>query len=456
MSAEARTSPSRQASLLQTAQRGVERALSMGADQSEVVCDYDRETRVDLQKDDILNASTSEEATFGIRVFKNGSMGFATVNDPEEIEQACAEALALASASPPDDLNGLDDPRPIEPLDQEPDPAIATMGIGDLVALGADMLERIKNHDARVVTDSGQVYTVVSERAIATDTGIALSDARSIAGGSFFGMAVSEDEVGSFDHDGQNVLSVATLRGELESAADRFVVKTLGAIGAQHGESFRGPIILAPEVVSDFLIANLLSVLTGNAIRTGKSPFAERLCEEIASPSLTLIDDGRQEGGVATRAFDREGTPTRSLAILEHGALKAFLYDTYEARAAGAEPSGHAQGSASSPPAIGSSNLVLEPGDEAFADLCCEPERAIVVSRFSGSCNPITGEFSGVVKGGFLMRRGARTPIKETLIAGSLFDALKNVSGVSKETRVINGTRTMPSVRVEDVSVTAG
>ena len=456
MSPQTHTPSNRQASLLEAAQRGVERALSMGADQSEVVCDYDRETRVDLQKDDILNASTSEEATFGVRVFKDGSMGFATVNDSGKIEQACTEALALASASPPDELNGLDDARSVEPVNQGHDPAIAAMEIGPLVKLGSDMLERIKKRDARVVTDSGQVYAVVSERAIATSTGIALSDARSIAGGSFFGMAVAEDEVGSFDHDGHNVLSVEALRGELESAADRFVIKTISALGAQNGESFRGPVILAPEVVSDFLVGNLLSVLKGNAIRTGKSPFANSIGDEIASPALTLIDDGRQPGGVATRAFDREGTPTRTHTILQNGVLQAFLYDTYEARAAGAQPTGHARGSASSPPSIGSSNLVLQPGSQSSARLCCDPERAVVVSRFSGSCNPITGEFSGVVKGGFLMHRGAKTPIKETLIAGNLFEAWKNVSGISEEFRVINGTHTMPSVRVEDVSVTAG
>lgn len=451
-----RTPSKRQASLLESAQRGVERAQALGADQSEVVCDYGRETRVDLQKDDVLNASTSEEATFGIRVFKNGSLGFATVNDPGQIEQACEEALALARVSPPDDLNGLADPAPVEPVDQEPDPAVAATSVGELVAVGADMLARIKKRDARVVTDSGHVYAVVSERAIATSTGIALTDARSVAGGSFFGMAVGADEVGSFDYDGQVVLRADALRGELEAAADRFVIKTLGALGAQNGESFRGSIILVPEVVSDFLVGNLLSVLNGNAVRTGKSPFADRLGQQIASPMLSLIDDARQAGGVATRAFDREGTPTRTSPILEHGKLKTFLYDVYEARAAGAEPTGHARGDASSPPSIGPSNLTVRPGDQSFTRLCCDPDRAVVVSRFSGSCNPITGEFSGVVKGGFLMHQGNKTPVKETLIAGNLFEALNNVSGVSEEKRVINGTRTMPSVRVEDVSVTAG
>ena len=442
--------------LLDAAQRGVERAQALGADQTEVCVDWGRETRVDLQKDDILNASMSNESTFGIRVFKNDAVGFATVNDPTAIELACEEALALAKVSPPDEGNGLREAAPVTALDSKPDPAIAAIDISQLVDLGAALLERIKKKDPRVVTDSGHIYSVVSRRALATSTGIALSDAKSVCGGSLFGMAVTPEEVGSFDYDGQVLVNAAALQGELEAAADRYVIKTLGALGAGKGESFRGPVILVPEVVSDFLVDNLLTVLNGQAVRTGKSPFADKLNHEIASPTLTLIDDARQDGGVASRAFDREGTPTHRQAIVEHGTLKTFLYDVYEARAAGTEPTGHARGGASAPPSVGPSNLLLESGDLSFTRMCCDPDRAVVVSRFSGSCNPITGEFSGVVKGGFLMKRGDKSPIKETLIAGNLFDALTNVSGVSAESRVISGARVMPSIRVEDVSITAG
>ncbi len=456
MSAEAVNPAERQSALLGAARDGVERAQALGADQSEVICDYGRETRVDLQKDDIHNASVSEEATYGIRVFVNGSMGFATVNDPARLETACEEALALARVSPPDPLNGLGDPRPLLETPEDSDPEIAALEMGALVSLAADTVDRIKSKDPRVVVDSGHVYAVTSQRAIATSTGVALSDGRSVAGSSFFGMAVDGDEVGSFDHDGQAVVTAEALAEATAAAADRFVIKTLGALGAGQGESFRGSVILTPEVVSEFLVSNLLSVLSGTAIRTGRSPFTESLGEVIASTNFTLLDNPHEPGRIATRCFDREGMPTRPTPLVESGVLKTFLYDVYEARAAQVEPTGHARGSAASPPSIGPSNLTVAAGSGSFSDLCCEPERAVVASRFSGGCNPVTGEFSGVVKGGFLMRSGEKTPIKETLMAGNLFDLIKNISGVSQEARVMNGNRTMPSIRVDDVSITAG
>jgi PmbA protein len=442
--------------LLAVARAAVEQALALGADEAEVMVASGRELRVDIQKDDILNASSCEETVYGIRVLTNGSLGFATVNDETRLAAACEEALALARTSKPDPLNGFRKPAPMPSFSRRLDPGICELTIGTLVDLSADILERVKKRDPRVVTDSGHVFATQSSCALASSSGLAVRDSSAAAGGSLFGMAVDGEEVGSFDYDGQTVVDRAELVPEFEAAADRFVIKTLSALGGGKGESFRGPVILSPEVVCDFVIGNLLTALDGKSIRTGKSPLAGRLGERVASETLTLIDDPHLPSGVASRAFDREGTPTQPTRILDAGTLCRILYDVYEARAAGMEPTGHARGGASSLPSIGPSNLRLEPGDQTFAALCVSAPRAVVVSRFSGSCNPITGEFSGVVKGGFLMRGGERHPIKETLIAGNLYELLQRVSGISSEIRTIGGRHRIPGIRVEDVSVTAG
>lgn len=445
-----------QESLLAAARNAVDLALKAGADEAEVYATDIRHASVDLQKDDVHNASTAEECTFGIRVFVDHAQGFATVNHPDHIETACQEAVAIARVSPPDPQNGLGDAREVEALGESPDPGIVALEIGDLVDHAASLVDRVKARDARVVIDSGSVSSDVWSRALASSRGVALSERQAIAGGYLFGMAVDGSEVGSFDHDGHSTRQAAELEAQLDAAADRFVIKTAGALGAQKGESFKGSVILSPEVVHGFVLGNLLSVLSGKAVRTGKSPLAERVGEKVASELIDLVDDGRMAWGTASHAFDREGTPMRRQAVLEDGVLRGFFYDVYEARAAGEEPTGHARGGAASAPRIGPSNLIMRPGATPFDELCSRVEKAVLVSRFSGSSNPITGEFSGVVKGGFLLRHGERTPIKETLIAGNLYDLLRDVSGVSAEIRNLSGSALVPAIRVDDISITAG
>ncbi|MEE8636774.1 MAG: metallopeptidase TldD-related protein, partial [Dehalococcoidia bacterium] len=79
-----------------------------------------------------------------------------------------------------------------------------------------------------------------------------------------------------------------------------------------------------------------------------------------------------------------------------------------------------------------------------------------MVTRFSGFPEPVSGNFSGVVKGGFLIEEGKLTrPLIETMISGNLFEILAKVSGLSCETERIS-TLVTPHIRIEDVSITAG
>lgn len=441
--------------LLEIAEDGVRRTLDLGADAAEVFAAGTRSVDVDLQKGDIHTATTSEEATFGIRVLRNGGMGFATVNGRDRLQQACEEAVAMAAMVPPDPHNGLREPDTPDPWEEEVDPGIRDLDVSALVDVAEAMLARVREKDSRVRVDSGGVGARVGAKALATSTGIRLAESGSAAGGSLFGMAVDGEEVGSFDVEGHQVTHLDGLRPCLDAAVDRFVTKTTGALGAGPGESFRGTVVFSPEVVAGFVLGNLTSILSGKAVRTGRSPLGDRLGRAVASTALTLKDDPRRPRGPASTGFDREGTTTRRMALLERGVLKAFLYDVYEGRAAGAASTGHALGGASGPPSIGPRNLVLEAGEIPLATLCGEAGRVVVVTRFSGSANPVTGEFSGVVKGGFLIREGERSPIRETMISGNLYDVLKSVSGVSREVRDVGGTSQVPALRVEDVSVTA-
>ncbi|MFQ5352121.1 MAG: metallopeptidase TldD-related protein, partial [Candidatus Binatia bacterium] len=217
-------------------------------------------------------------------------------------------------------------------------------------------------------------------------------------------------------------------------------------------------VLLSPDAVAEFLLPSLTTALCADAVRKGQSPLAGKVGEAIAAPQFTLVDDATLPGQVASSAFDREGVPTRRFVLVKDGILQGYLYNHYEARAAGGgvQSTGHASGGAGSPPGIGPTFLDLAAGEQANEDLVCAGERAVVVNRFSGSTNPVNGDFSGVVKNGFLLSGGERRAIKEVLIAGNLFDALRGVSAGSRERRLIGGTRLVPTLRIEGVSVTAG
>jgi PmbA protein len=83
-------------------------------------------------------------------------------------------------------------------------------------------------------------------------------------------------------------------------------------------------------------------------------------------------------------------------------------------------------------------------------------KNGIIISRFSGNVNPVNGDFSGVVKGGRLVKNGTiEHAVKEVMVAGNVFEALRRLDGVSRERKVIYDS-ILPYMRFDGISFTAG
>ncbi|MEE8311452.1 MAG: TldD/PmbA family protein [Candidatus Binatia bacterium] len=441
----------------------VARARRAGAEEAEAVAGWHRGVDTRIENDDIHTVQTTDETMFGVRVYVAGSLGFTTANalDPGTLDACVEEAVAQARVTPADPVGGLPAAADVNAVAGLYHDGIAAIDVADTTELASALIDRAKARDARVRIDSGGVSAGEGAVALVSTTGNAHSERSTSAGGSLFGMAVDGEDVASFDYDGDATRAPDRLRALLESSVDRFVDKCLSGLGAGPGRSFKGSIVLSPEAVGEFLLPNLIAALSADAVRKGRSPLADKLGESIAHAAFSLIDDGTIAGGIGSTAFDREGVSVRRTPLVEDGVLQTFLYNHYEARAAGngLASTGHAAGSASSLPGIGTNYLDVAAGTATEADLVSGSEPVVWVGRFSGSSNPVTGDFSGVVKNGFLIEGGAggnRKPIRETMIAGNLFDTLKRIEAVSADRRLLGGTALLPSIRLGGISVTSG
>ncbi len=447
--------PSR-AGLLGICERGVALATAAGADQAELVVDWEREQEASLQKNDLDQVRTSEETTIGVRVLVGGRPGFATTNRADALAEAVAEAVAVARTAPVDPLAVF--AQPGEALPDAPD-AIDDEVVGltpaDLAALAMGELRRVRALDPRLTIDSGAISSDLSGRAIASSTGIRAAWRCSGASGYLMGMAAEGDEVGSFAYDGDSVRRWADLPQALEVALQRFVDGATGALGATAGRSFRGAVVLPPATFAELLIHPLLGMLSAHEVRLGRSPLADKVGTAVAVPGLQLRAGGAGLPTHPMAPFDREGVARQARNIVENGVLKGFFYDAKEAAAAGRAPTGDAGGSADAPPRCAAGAVSVAPGTVSQAALVAAGP-AVVVTRWSGAADPVSGDFSGVVKGGFLIEDGVQRPIRETTIAGNVWTALGAISALSRERQTFYGTARYPWARVDDISITAG
>ena len=115
---------------------------------------------------------------------------------------------------------------------------------------------------------------------------------------------------------------------------DDAVLRAMRMLGAQKARSARCTVVFDPRVVST-LLAVVASALSGEAVVKGRSFFAGRIGETVATGGVTLVDDPTDARAYGASSHDGEGLACRRNVLIADGVLRMFVYDTVSARRAG-------------------------------------------------------------------------------------------------------------------------
>jgi PmbA protein len=442
--------------LLAICDSAVEKAIKAGADEAEAFAVQGKEVNVELQKNDIHIAKSMTSDGLGIRVFRNRSLGFAFVNnfDDAALGESVERAIGIATAAPPDEHNGLPEATPITPLPGLYHDEAGSFGTDRAVEKALSMLRAATDFDPRVSVDSGELAAQYGTKAIVSSRGVRAAETSSAFYCFIFGMAKEGDTVSSFDFQFDGSRSPSGF--DPVSVATKFAENVVASLGAVKGESFKGPVVLAPKAASDIVLYPIEYSVQASSVQKETSKFCGRLGETVASELLTVVDDATLKDGFASTAFDREGIAPQVLPLIEKGVLRNFIYDSYTARKDERASTGHAGGGASSVPSISTTNVVFADGGDPLATIIAGVDRGILVTRFSGNVDPVSGDFSGSVKGGRMIRSGRLAePLLGTMIAGNIFNLLTSISAISTERERLFSD-VLPYIRLDGVTVTSG
>ena len=119
------------------------------------------------------------------------------------------------------------------------------------------------------------------------------------------------------------------------TAYDAGVEAAQQALQAQSGITLASgdyPVVFGPRAVAALLQDLVLPALSLDTVAANASPFTTRRGQAIASPLLTMADDGRLPGMLGSRTITGDGLPTGLTSLIEHGHLVSFLADAYHAQ----------------------------------------------------------------------------------------------------------------------------
>ena len=200
----------------------------------------------------------------------------------------------------------------------------------------------------------------------------------------------------------------------------------------------------------------MLDAFSAESVIKKSSWLTDKLGQTIASPLVTLVDDGTLAGHVGSSPHDGEGVATRRNVLIERGVCAMFLYDTYHARRAGTRSTGSAIRGYSSVPGIGYHNLYLEPGADAPDAILAQADRGFYMTdQGSFGFNPVTGDYSFQAQG-FWIERGVKSfPVEGVTVASNSLDMLGKVAAVGNDLGW-EGSVASPTILIAEMTVSGG
>ncbi len=297
---------------------------------------------------------------------------------------------------------------------------------------------------------------------------------------------------GSFSHDAEAVAVASStgIRAAERRTTAQLLVVTMGpddgtgyaeqcsvdataidaaAIGREAAERARAssnPVEIEPGdypvVLNHYAVVDMVDMvgylgLSALAVQENRSFYEAG--RRVASPLVSLVDDGRDPAGLPV-GFDAEGVPKQRLDLLEAGVCRDLAYDAQTAARAGRRSTGHGL-PAPNPYGPFPTNMVMAAGDTSFEDLVGGLDRGLLVTRFHYT-NPVHGKkviITGMTRDGTFLVEGGKVvgPVRNLRFTMSYLDALANVEAVSRERRCIRGFlggSVVPSVRLSSFSFT--
>jgi PmbA protein len=358
-----------------------------------------------------------------ITVIVDGRTGASSAGafDDTSWREVLAEARENATFGTPDEFAGLAEPDGVAVVEQKLwDDDLAAFPTDKKIEIAKELERLVLAEDARIRIDDVNYSDGSTEEASATTLGIRSS---SRSNSCYATVSVLVDDNGETQTGWAYALGDNPLVFDLPAAARKAAERATRLLGAVKPASKVTTVVLDPMVTAQFL-GIIGSTLNGESVSKGRSIFADRIGQQVASPLVTLVDDPTDSRSYYARETDGDGLAARRNVLVENGVLKMFVHDAYSARRMNTKSTGNAGGCVA---------LQLTPGTKTQEELIAGISEGVLIDSVQGlhsGVNPVSGDFSTGASG--LMIRDGKTaePVREFTIASTLQRMLLDVAEI--------------------------
>ncbi|BAU13432.1 peptidase U62, modulator of DNA gyrase [Leptolyngbya sp. NIES-3755] len=415
-------------------------ALRSGAESAEVFQSQSLSRPVFFEANRLKQLESTEAEGTALRLWKEGRPGLAVAYGAVEPQDLVDRAIAISQLNEVEEIE-------LSPASQLSYPDVGqSVSVEQLVEWGKISIELIRDRYPEVLCSCGWDCEAETTRLINsngldcgyTDTTLSgYLEVEWIRGDDFLNVSDGQTE-----RDRLNPMSIAQqVLQRLEWAKEN----TSSPVG-------KVPILFTSKSM-DMLWGTVQSALNGKQVIEGASPWNDRLGKLVTSEAITLSQ--QPNAGPFSCPFDDEGTPTRMITFIDRGELQLFYADRTTGKALGSGTTGNGfRSGLGSYPTPGLFNVLVQPGKKSLEELISSIDNGLIVDQMLGGGAGISGEFSINVDLGYRIEKGQIVGrVKDTMVAGSVYTALKNLIELGGDGEW-NGSCYTPSAIVEGLSCT--
>lgn len=421
---------------IDTALQLLEKAKKKGAAEGDILLIEGRTSSVQIRFSEIENITDSNYKALGLRLFFGNSSAITSTSDlsPENLERLMEDTCRIAKLTAKDPYAGLPSHPPdtkIKEIDIF-DEHVHDVPMEEMILLAKEAEAAALKYDKRITNSEGGHFSKRYTHLIYAGT----NGSNGSYEGSIF--SLSATPIASIDGLMQRDSWYSSKRkfSQLDNPAgvgEEAARRTLRRLGAKKINTCQVPVVFDPETASE-LLSGLCTAVSGYSIYKGLSFLTGMLNKQIASPDVTIYDDGTIPWGLGSKPFDGEGTATRKTTIIEKGVLKSYLLDSYSARKLNLTTTGNASRSPGNPPVVSPTNFYLPPGNYSPTDIIKSVNSGLYVTELIGfGFNPVTGDYSRGAAGIWIENGELTYPVEEITIAGNFKDMLMNIEMVGND-----------------------
>ncbi|MDR2899151.1 MAG: TldD/PmbA family protein [Clostridiales bacterium] len=418
-------------------------AMTKGADFSEVYCDDNRTTAVQLNGGSVEYGAQTRDLGVGIRVFKGLNNAYAFTNDMSEdsLVNLAGKTASMLGSKESGKAKGLGS------LTSYKENNILNLPTDVEYGRKIDLLKHIDSYgikyDKRIKKINVNYYDCLQNVLIANSDGLYVEDTR----------VKTRIRVSALADDGKNVymghIGPGAMAGyeyyeglDLKWYAEEACRMAIAMLEAKYAPAGNMSVIVDNGFGGLLFHEACGHSLEASSVSKGASEFSGRLNETVASPILTLIDDGSLPNRWGSLHVDDEGTKTQKNVLIGNGVLKGYLVDKLSARRMNTVSTGSGRRqSYRFAPTSRMTNTYIAPGASSRDDIIKNTERGIFVRYINaGSVNPVNGEFNFSTTESYMVENGKITyPVKGATLIGTGGEILKKVDMIADNMDIGDG-----------------